>query len=121
MEGIQVIESVSRRKVHSPELEDREDDNAIESFRSGDHSSFDALVFKYRGHIYRLCYRFMGNHHDADDMAQEVFLRAYRGLPKFKGRSKFSTWLYRIAVNTCLNRVSARKVPVEQLPSMEWS
>jgi RNA polymerase sigma-70 factor (ECF subfamily) len=57
----------------------------------------------------------VNNHHDASDMAQEVFLKAYRALAKFRGDSSFSTWLYRIAVNTCLNFRAARKAPAEEL------
>ena len=55
--------------------------------------------------MYRLCYRFVGNHEDAADLTQDVFLRAYRALPTFKGESALGTWLYRIAVNVSLNRV----------------
>ena len=54
--------------------------------------------------IYQVCYRFAGNHEDASDLAQDVFVRAYRGLAGFKGNSALATWLYRIAVNVCLNR-----------------
>ena len=62
--------------------------------------------------MYQLCYRFVGNHEDASDLSQDVFLRAYRGLRSFRGRSSLATWLYRIGVNVCLNRVSA-KAPLD--------
>ena len=65
------------------------------------------------GNVYQLCYRFAGNHEDASDLAQDVFIRAYRALHGFKGQSAVGTWLYRIAVNLCLNRVSV-KVPVTE-------
>ena len=58
--------------------------------------------------MYQLCYRFVGNHEDASDLSQDVFLRAYRGLRSFRGQSTLATWLYRIGVNVCLNRVSAK-------------
>ena len=58
----------------------------------------------------------MGNHDDANDMAQDVFLKAYRGVGRFRGDSSFSTWLYRIAVNTCLNFRAARRPQAEELP-----
>ena len=58
--------------------------------------------------MYQLCYRFVGNHEDASDLSQDVFLRAYRGLRTFRGQSSLATWLYRIGVNVCLNRVSAK-------------
>ena len=59
----------------------------------------------------------MGNHEDASDLSQDVFLRAYRGLPAFKGNAALGTWLHRIAVNTCLNRVSVKtpkSEPIEE-------
>jgi RNA polymerase sigma-70 factor (ECF subfamily) len=62
-----------------------------------------------------LCYRFVGNHEDASDLSQEVFLRAFRGLSRFRQQSSLSTWLYRIAVNVCLNRVSAKSLPSEPI------
>ena len=68
--------------------------------------AFDVLVERHRRQVYQVCYRFVGNHEDASDLAQDVFLRAYRALGTFKGHSAFSTWLYRVAVNVCLNRVA---------------
>jgi RNA polymerase sigma-70 factor, ECF subfamily len=93
-------------------VDDRE---AIEAWRSGDPAGFDRLVERYQRDVYRLCYRYVNDHHDASDMAQEVFLRAYRALDKFRGDSAFSTWLYRIAVNTCLSFRSSRR-SAEELP-----
>jgi RNA polymerase sigma-70 factor (ECF subfamily) len=57
----------------------------------------------------------VGSHEDASDLAQEVFLRAYRGLRTFRGQAAIGTWLYRIGVNVCLNRVTARTPPIEPL------
>ena len=94
----------------------REDDRQnVEACRNGDTQAFDRLVERYQRDVYRLCYRYVNNHFDASDMAQEVFLRAYRALGKFRGDSAFSTWLYRIAVNTCLNFRSSRKIQGEEL------
>ena len=70
--------------------------------------AFDVIVERHRRSVYQLCYRFVGNHEDASDLSQDVFLRAYRGLGKFRGGSSLSTWLYRIGVNLCLNRVSRK-------------
>ncbi len=81
----------------------------------GQSAAFDIIVSRHRRVVYQVCYRFVRHHEDAADLAQDVFLRAWRGLPRFKGESAFSTWIYRIAVNACLNRVSARTVPVEPL------
>jgi RNA polymerase sigma-70 factor (ECF subfamily) len=93
----------------------REDDReAIEACRRGEREAFDRLVERYQRDVYRLCYRYVNNHEDANDLAQEAFIKAYRALGRFRGDSAFSTWLYRIAVNTCLNFRSARKPdPVE--------
>jgi len=76
---------------------------------AGTAGAFDLIVERYRRPIYQVCYRFVGNHEDASDLSQEVFLRAYRGLKSFRGQAALSTWLYRIGVNVCLNRVSAKK------------
>jgi len=74
----------------------------------GNREAFDELVRRHQRQIYQLCYRFSGNHEDASDLAQDVFVRAFKGLRSFKGQSAFSTWLYRIGVNVCLNRAAAR-------------
>jgi RNA polymerase sigma-70 factor (ECF subfamily) len=76
---------------------------------AGTPGAFDLIVERYRRPIYQVCYRFVGNHEDASDLSQDVFLRAYRGLKNFRGQAALSTWLYRIGVNVCLNRVSAKK------------
>ena len=65
--------------------------------------------------MYQLCYRFVGNHEDASDLSQDVFLRAYRGLAKFRGGFSLATWLYRIGVNLCLNRVARKVSPTEPI------
>jgi RNA polymerase sigma-70 factor (ECF subfamily) len=95
-----------------PGAEDRE---AIEACQRGDRAAFDRLVERYQRDVYRLCYRYVNNHHDASDLAQESFLKAYRAIGRFRGDSAFSTWLYRIAVNTCLNFRATRKLPSESL------
>ena len=82
---------------------------AIEACLSGDVSAFDVLVLRHQKSIQRVCYRFTGNTEDAADLTQEVFVKAYRSLPKFRGTSAFSTWLYRIAVNACLSFKASRK------------
>jgi len=86
----------------------------------GKRDAFDELVRRHQRHVYQLCYRFSGNHEDASDLAQDVFVRAYKGLRSFRGQSAFSTWLYRIGVNVCLNRAAtraaaARTVPLERV------
>jgi len=75
----------------------------------------EGIVREQRGRLLGLCYRYAGNREDADDLVQEVFLKAYRGLHGFRGEASVSTWLYRIAVNTCLNWLSAKKLRAEEL------
>ena len=95
----------------------REDEwEAIAACKRGEREAFGRLVERYQRPIYRLCYRYTGNHEDANDMAQEAFLRAYRAIGRFRGESAFATWLYRIAVNACLNFRAARRPPADELP-----
>ncbi|MDD5680742.1 MAG: sigma-70 family RNA polymerase sigma factor [Candidatus Omnitrophica bacterium] len=85
----------------------QEDSALIKAFRNGDKSAFDKLVLKYKDNVFNLCYRFLGNYEEADDYAQETFIKVYRGLAGFRFESAFSTWLYRVTVNTCKNRLSS--------------
>ena len=82
---------------------DAEDGRLLEAFRRGEESAFTALVIKYREGVYRVARRMLSNHEDAADATQEVFIRAYRALHRFDGRSRLYTWLYRITVNLCLD------------------
>lgn len=91
-----------------------EESAAIDACLAGDASAFDVLVLRHQKSIQRVCYRFTGNAEDAADLTQEVFVKAYRSLPKFRGTSAFSTWLYRIAVNACLSFKAARKNRTEE-------
>jgi RNA polymerase sigma-70 factor (ECF subfamily) len=86
----------------------------VQACLAGQTTAFDLIVERHRRPVYQLCYRFVGNHEDASDLSQDVFLRAFRGLRSFRGQSSLSTWLYRIAVNVCLNRVSS-KAPLGKL------
>jgi RNA polymerase sigma-70 factor (ECF subfamily) len=81
----------------------------------GRAGAFDVIVERHRRPVYQLCYRFAGNHEDASDLSQDVFLRAYRGLKNFRGQSSLATWLYRIGVNVCLNRASVKTPPSEPI------
>ena len=97
-------------------LADLGEDALVEACVAGRPGAFDLLVERHRRSVYQLCYRFVGNHEDASDLSQDVFLRAYRGLRNFRGQSSLATWLYRIGVNVCLNRVSVktpRREPID--------
>jgi RNA polymerase sigma-70 factor (ECF subfamily) len=105
----------SAAQPSSRPLADAPDETLVAACVAGDRDAFDLIVERHRRQVYLLCYRFVGNHEDASDLAQDVFVRAYRGLGKFKQQSSLSTWLYRIGVNVCLNRVGAAKALVEPL------
>lgn len=75
---------------------------SVEALRSGDRAEFARFVAAYSAQIYRLALRILSDPQDAEDVLQETFLKAYRSLPDFEGRSSLSTWLYRIAVNEAL-------------------
>ncbi len=69
--------------------------------------NFDELVLEHKDKVFNLCYRFLGNYEEADDCAQETFVKVYRSLKGFRRESSVSTWIYRIAVNTCKNRIAS--------------
>jgi RNA polymerase sigma-70 factor (ECF subfamily) len=81
------------------------DTRLVERYLAGDMSAFDELMIRYERQIYRVCYRFVENREDAMDLAQEVFIKALEHLPGFRRESSLKTWLYRIAINHCINHV----------------
>ena len=82
---------------------------AIARVRAGDGEGFRTLVDRHSRSVFRLAYRMTGNEHDAEDVVQETFLRAYKHLNRYESRSSFGTWLYRIAANYCLDLLRVRK------------
>ena len=95
-----------------------DDADLVRAAAGGDRHAFDALVDRHQRNIYRLCYRFVKNHEDAGELAQDAFVRAYRSLNRFEGQAQFSTWLHRIAVNVCLNRLALKtpkSVPLQDV------
>lgn len=81
----------------------------IKKAAKGDPSAFEALMLQYQTPVYNLCYRMVGNGEDAADMTQETFLKAWKHLHGFHMESAFSTWLYRLASNTCLDLLRSKK------------
>jgi RNA polymerase sigma-70 factor (ECF subfamily) len=93
------------------------DEELVARSTSGDADSFNELILRWERPIYALAYRTIGREEDARDICQETFLRAYRALPGFRGQAKFSSWLYRIALNLCRDWVRReRRTPVVQPP-----
>ena len=85
-----------------------EDRRLVDRAKAGDVRAFEALVRRYERWVFTLALRMVGDRGDAEDIAQEVFLKAYRGLQGFRGGSRFSTWLYAIASHHCLNHLAGR-------------
>ena len=88
----------------------------IDSILNGDTNAFAVLVDRYKDLVYTLCIRMMKHTEEAEEAAQDTFIKTYKSLNKFKGDSKFSTWIYRVAYNTCLDRLKKNKrqqYPVE--------
>src|SRR5262245_27217109 len=93
------------------------DEELVARAQGGDVDSFNQLILRWERPIYALAYRVIGREEDARDVSQEAFLRAYRALPGFKGQAKFSSWLYRIALNLCRDWIrKQRRAPVQQMP-----
>jgi len=93
------------------------DEDLVARSRGGDVDSFNQLILRWERPIYALAYRVIGREEDARDVVQETFLRAFRALPGFKGQAKFSSWIYRIALNLCRDWIRRQKrTPVVQLP-----
>lgn len=90
-------------------MQKTEDHELVNRFKNGDHSAFEKIVLKYQDKIYNLCMHMLGNRQDAEDAAQDVLLKAYKALPRFQPDAALYTWLYRIAVNTC---VDFKRIPI---------
>ena len=88
----------------SPQAVVNDDLKLVELCRSGDRVAFDRLVLKYQHRVVGMCTRLLASRMDGEDAAQECFVKVYTNISRFAGESSFSTWLYRIAVNTCRNR-----------------
>src|SRR6186713_3231615 len=90
--------------------------------RRGDEAAYGGLVAPYRAQLHAHCYRMLGSVPDAEDALQEALLRAWRGLPRFEGRSSLKTWLYTIATNACLKALERRPkrvLPIDYGPAAD--
>jgi len=93
--------------ISKPNTSQQDDTDLVKAFQAGNKTVFDKLVLKYKDKVFNLCYRFLGDYTEADDCAQEAFVKVYRSLQGFRLESSFSTWLYRLTVNTCKNKLSS--------------
>ncbi|MGH3086267.1 MAG: RNA polymerase sigma factor [Rubrobacteraceae bacterium] len=93
------------------------DDGALVArVRAGDRKAFSELVSRHQDAVFRVCFRVLGNREDAEDAAQEAFVRAYGKMSGFEGRSSFKTWMVRLTMNVSLNERSKRKGPLPEVP-----
>lgn len=101
---------------HESKISERPDEQVlVEQFKKGNKKAFNELVSLFEKGVYRLCYRFFNNEEDAMDATQEIFIKVFRALPAFEGRSSLKTWIYRIASNTCISLAEKRKREKEGL------
>jgi RNA polymerase sigma-70 factor (ECF subfamily) len=98
----------------------RSDEELVEACQAGEASAFDVLVARWEDRVRGAAYRFLSSDDEARDVAQETFLKAYRGLASFKREARFSSWLYQIATNLCRDRLRRRKTrPQVSLEALE--
>ncbi|MBN2213072.1 MAG: sigma-70 family RNA polymerase sigma factor [Bacteroidales bacterium] len=97
----------------------KKDNYYISRVLEGKTCDFKYLIDKYKDMIFTLAFRITGNKEDAEEVAQDVFLKAYRGLEAFRGTSKFSTWLYKIAYNHSVSRIRKKQPDIQSYDSME--
>lgn len=102
--GLLVHKRVTPLEEGTAQAGDRQaDQQLVERVQQGDKRAFDLLVIKYQHRVVKLVMRYVGDRDEAQDIAQDAFIKAYRALPGFRGESAFYTWLYRIAINTAKN------------------
>lgn len=91
------------------------DTDVIALVLRGDQQAYSILVDRYRNYVFTIVLRYLKSREDAEETAQDIFIKAYRNLPDFKGQSKFSTWLYTIATTTCISFLRKKKLAVHSL------
>jgi len=124
---LQDVEGEGQDTVHDErKAADARDHRLVLRLRNGDDRAFEELVRIYQNRIFGLSLRMIGNRQEAEDLAQEVFMTVHRAIGSYRGDGRFYTWLYRIAVNTCKNRIKYlkgrhfhRSVPVEDSPEAQ--
>jgi len=118
---LNVVPSTQDESGRNVPLFESDDRRLVEACLAGQVEAFDVIVERHQRAVYQVCFRFVRRHEDAADLTQEVFLRAYRGLRRFRGEATLKTWLYRIGVNVCLNHVAGRQMqdtPLDEAPHL---
>ncbi|MAA78662.1 MAG: hypothetical protein CL916_05340 [Deltaproteobacteria bacterium] len=90
-------------RVHALSLQNKTDRELVELTKGGQKKAFEVLIIRWQASIYTLCYRKLSHQEQAEELTQEIFLAAYKNIPSFRNESKFSTWLFQIAINRCKN------------------
>jgi RNA polymerase sigma-70 factor (ECF subfamily) len=96
------------------------DQQLLARTRAGEREAFAQLIERYKSRIFHTTLRMLHNREEAEEAAQDVFVRAYRGLPKFREDSSFSTWIFRICYNVCLSYLERKKIPAADLAEAEF-
>lgn len=107
-----ISKAINKTLVSSPERQQEADEDLaiVHKVQAGDVDAFDELVTKYRERIYAVVYNLTSNRDDASDLTQDAFIKAFQSVGRFKGKSSFFTWLYRIALNTTLTHLRKNKL-----------
>ena len=108
-------EDVQAATPNALDLAAADDRVLVAAFLAGSQEAFSVIVNRHQRTVYQVCYRFVRNHEDAADLAQDVFVRAFKGLRNFKGDASLGTWLYRVGVNCCLNRLAVKRPHIESI------
>ena len=104
-DGSVTVDAVTARRIE----QDRRDKILVRRLKNGDERAFQELVTTYQNRVFGLVFRMIGNRQEAEDLAQDVFLTVYRAIGSYRGEGRFYTWLYRVASNTCKNRIKYLK------------
>lgn len=97
------------------------DDDIINQIKSGNSKAFAVLVERYKDLVFTLAFRMLKHREEAEEVSQDTFIKVYKSLEKFKGDSKFSTWIYKVAYNTCLDRIKRNKRQMSEVAINEFT
>lgn len=106
---------------HKVAIEKMEEQRIIEMVQQGNANAFSFLVNKYQDIVFSIALKVLKNREDAEEMAQEAFIKAFRSIQSFQGKAKFSTWLYSITYNTCITHTRKKKISTTQIDNLPVS